>query len=52
MRRELDVSIYIVLMCVFFNGYNYLFNLSGTIELLKTEPEFSIISEFSRNDKL
>jgi len=35
-----------------FNGQNYLFNLSRTIELLKKTSELSIVNEFPRNDTL
>jgi len=35
-----------------FNGQNYLFNLSGTIELLKRNSELLIVNEFPRNDTL
>ena len=33
-----------------FNGQNYLFKLSGTLELLKRKPELSIICEFPQNE--
>jgi len=33
-----------------FNGQNYLFNLSRTIELLKRNSGLSIVNEFPRND--
>jgi len=36
----------------YFNGQNYLFNLSRTIELLKKNSELSVVNEFSRNDTL
>jgi len=35
-----------------FNGQNYLFNLSRTIELLKKNSELLIVNKFSRNDTL
>jgi len=35
-----------------FNGQNYLFNLSKTIELLKKNSELSIVNEFPQNDTL
>jgi len=35
-----------------FNGQNYLFNLSRTIELLKRNSDLLMVNEFPRNDTL